>query len=153
MLCKGLLQQTITWYKICHARGQAHYYSRTGTSKLRQVKLYWFGSLCFMMSQCGNNHELALQHGGFPTMWSFVAKGLILHSINQNYIQYLAFVFNKPKLYLVLCVCIQKTKLTSHAWVWGIEAKYASSVWLKAIFANRIERSLNTNCWDDDSEH
>ena len=27
----GLLQQTITWYKIRHAGGQAHYYSRTGT--------------------------------------------------------------------------------------------------------------------------
>ena len=27
----GLLQQKITWYKIGHAGGQAHYYSRTGT--------------------------------------------------------------------------------------------------------------------------
>ena len=43
----GLLQQKITWYKIRHAGGQAHYYSRTGTSKQRQVKLHWFGSLCF----------------------------------------------------------------------------------------------------------
>ena len=41
----GLLQLTITWYKIRHAGGQAHYYSRTGTSKQRQVKLHW--SLCF----------------------------------------------------------------------------------------------------------
>ena len=29
-----------------------------------------------LMSQCGNNNELALQHGGFCTMWSFVPKGL-----------------------------------------------------------------------------
>ena len=29
----GLLQLTITWYKIRHAGGQAHYYSRTGTLK------------------------------------------------------------------------------------------------------------------------
>ena len=29
----GLLQQTITWYKIRHAGGQAHYYSPTGTLK------------------------------------------------------------------------------------------------------------------------
>jgi len=35
----GLLQQTVTWYKIRHTGGQAHYYSRTGTLKQRQVKL------------------------------------------------------------------------------------------------------------------
>ena len=35
----GLLQQTITWYKIRHTGGQAHYYSRTGTLKQRHVKL------------------------------------------------------------------------------------------------------------------
>ena len=34
--------------------------------------------LFVLMSQCGNNNELALQHGGFCTMWSFVAKGLLL---------------------------------------------------------------------------
>ena len=43
----GLLQQMITWYKIRHAGGQAHYYSRTGTLKQRPVKLYWLRSLCF----------------------------------------------------------------------------------------------------------
>ena len=43
----GLLQPTITWYKIRHAGGQAHYYSRTRTPKQRQVKLHWFRSLCF----------------------------------------------------------------------------------------------------------
>ena len=43
----GLLQLTITWYKIRHAGGQAHYYSHTGTSKQRQVNLHWFRSLCF----------------------------------------------------------------------------------------------------------
>ena len=32
---------------IVHGGGQAHYYSRTGTSKQRQVKLHWFRSLCF----------------------------------------------------------------------------------------------------------
>ena len=31
----GLLQLAITWYKIRHAGGQAHYYSRTGTLKQR----------------------------------------------------------------------------------------------------------------------
>ena len=35
----GLLQQTITWYKIRHTGGQAHYYSRTGTLKQRPVTL------------------------------------------------------------------------------------------------------------------
>jgi len=43
----GLLQQTVTWYKIRHTGGQAHYYSRTGTLKQRQVKLDWLWSLCF----------------------------------------------------------------------------------------------------------
>ena len=43
----GLLQLKITWYKIRHAGGQAHYYSRTGTSKQRQVRLHWFRSLRF----------------------------------------------------------------------------------------------------------
>ena len=43
----GLLQLTITWYNIRHAGEQAYYYSRTGTSKQRQVKLHWLRSLCF----------------------------------------------------------------------------------------------------------
>ena len=43
----GLWQLTITRYKIRHARGQAHYYSRTETSKQRQVKLHWFRFICF----------------------------------------------------------------------------------------------------------
>ena len=43
----GLLQLAITWYKIRHVLGQANYYSRTGTSKQRQVKLHWFRTLCF----------------------------------------------------------------------------------------------------------
>ena len=43
----GLLQQTVTWYQIRHTGGQAHYYSRTGTLKQRQVKLDWLWSLCF----------------------------------------------------------------------------------------------------------
>jgi len=40
----GLLQQTITWYKIRHTGGQAHYYSRAGTLKQRQVLPDWSGS-------------------------------------------------------------------------------------------------------------
>ena len=36
----------------------------------------WLASV--LMSQCGNNNELALQHGGFYTMRSFVAKGLLM---------------------------------------------------------------------------
>ena len=34
----GLLQLTITCYKIRHAGGQAHDYSRTGTLKQRDLK-------------------------------------------------------------------------------------------------------------------
>ena len=33
----GLLQLAITWYKIRHAGEQAHYYSRTGTLKQRDL--------------------------------------------------------------------------------------------------------------------
>ena len=43
----GLLQQTMTWYKIRHAGGRAHYYSPTGALKQRSVKLEWLRSLCF----------------------------------------------------------------------------------------------------------
>ena len=43
----GLLQQMITWYKIGHTGGQAHYYYPTGTLKQRPVTLDWLMSLCF----------------------------------------------------------------------------------------------------------
>ena len=33
----GLLQLAITWYKIRHAGGQAHYYSLIGTLKQRDL--------------------------------------------------------------------------------------------------------------------
>ena len=33
--------------------------------------------LLVLMSQCRNNNELALQHGGVCTTWSLVAKGLL----------------------------------------------------------------------------
>ena len=33
----GLLQLAITWYKIGHAGGQAHHYSRYGTFKQRDL--------------------------------------------------------------------------------------------------------------------
>ena len=71
----GLLQQTITWYKIRHAGGQAHYYSPTGTLKQRDLN-----------QSSWNNNELAPQHGGFCTMWLFAAKGLLmLHLAEQSY--------------------------------------------------------------------
>ena len=43
----GLLQQTITWYKILHAGGQAHYYSPTGTLKQRDLNQSNLTCLCF----------------------------------------------------------------------------------------------------------
>ena len=45
-LIMGLLQQAITWYKIRHTGGQAHYYSCTGTLKQRPATLDWLRSLC-----------------------------------------------------------------------------------------------------------
>ena len=70
----GLLQKTITWYKTRHAGGQ----SRSGTLKQRPVTLDCLGSRFFEVPMRDrNNNELALHHGGFCTMWSFVAKGLL----------------------------------------------------------------------------
>ena len=43
----GLLQLTITWYKIRHAGGQAHYYSPTGTLKQRDLNKSSLTCLCF----------------------------------------------------------------------------------------------------------
>ena len=43
----GLLQLAITWYKIRHAGGQAHYYSRTGTLKQRDLNQWSLTCLCF----------------------------------------------------------------------------------------------------------
>ena len=43
----GLLQLTITWYKIRHAGGQAHYYSPTGTLKQRDLNQSTLTCLCF----------------------------------------------------------------------------------------------------------
>ena len=37
ILLIGLFQLAITWYKIRYAGGQAHYYSRTGTLKQRDL--------------------------------------------------------------------------------------------------------------------
>ena len=40
-----------------------------------KAKSSFTGSGLFvLMSQCGNNNELALQHGGFCTTWSLVCK-------------------------------------------------------------------------------
>jgi len=46
----GLLQQTITRYKIRHTEGQAHYYFRTGTLKQRDLNLSSLTCLCFNVS-------------------------------------------------------------------------------------------------------
>ena len=43
----GFLQLAITWYKIRHAGGQAHYYSRTGTLKQRDLNQWSLNCLCF----------------------------------------------------------------------------------------------------------
>ena len=43
----GLLQVAITWYKIHHSGGQAHYYSRTGTLKQKDLNQWSLTCLCF----------------------------------------------------------------------------------------------------------
>ena len=42
-------------------------------------------TLTTQMSQCGSNNDLALQHGGFCTMWSFVEKGRLWHRISFSF--------------------------------------------------------------------
>ena len=62
----GLLQLTITWYKIRHAEGKLIIIPPLGHQN--KGKSSFIGSGLFvLMSQCGNNNELALQHGGFCT--------------------------------------------------------------------------------------
>ena len=47
-------------------------------NKETSIRQTWLAFV--LMSQCGNDNELALQHGRFCTMWSFVAKGLLVIS-------------------------------------------------------------------------
>ena len=42
----GLLQQMVTWYKIRHTGGQAHYYSCTGALKQRDLNQSTLSGLC-----------------------------------------------------------------------------------------------------------
>ena len=76
----GLLQLTITWYKIRHAGGQAHYYSPTGTLKQRQVKLDWFRSLCFNVPVGEIIMSLPSSMADFVPCdrYTVVAKGLLV---------------------------------------------------------------------------
>ena len=72
----GLLQLTITWYKIRDAGGQARLIIIPALGHQNKGKSSFTGSGLFvLMSQCGNNNELALQHGGFCITWSLVGKG------------------------------------------------------------------------------
>ena len=64
----GLLQLTITWYKSAMMEGKLIIITALGHRN--KGKSSFTGSGLFaLMSQCGNNNELALQHGGFRTMW------------------------------------------------------------------------------------
>ena len=101
----GLLQQTITWYKIRRTGGQAHYYSRSGTFKQRPVKLDWLSSLV-LTSQCGNNNELALQYGGFCTMRPFIAKGLL--SQRLIWVKFVSNTKRKFEMQLTIHLCPEK---------------------------------------------
>ena len=59
---KGLLQQTITWYKIRHAGGQAHYFSRTGTLNQRDLNQSTLTDLCL-------NVPVREYYGACPPVW------------------------------------------------------------------------------------
>ena len=70
-----------------------------------------------LMSKCGNNNELTLQHGGFCNMWSFVAKGLvhIQLAIEQHVTvlratwQWISdhYLVNKNTISFYWCTCMQ----------------------------------------------
>ena len=76
----GLLQLTITWYKSAMLEGKLIIIPALGHQN--KGKSSFTGSGLFvLMSQCGNNNELALQHGGFCTTWSLVAKGLLVSTV------------------------------------------------------------------------
>ena len=72
---RGLLQLTITWYKIRHTGGQAIIIPALGHQNKGKSSFTCSG-LFVLMSQCGNNNEFAHQHGGFSTTWSPVARDL-----------------------------------------------------------------------------
>ena len=67
-------QHTITWYNPPFWRATlllfSHWKIKTKASQASLVQFF------VSMFQCGNNNELALQHGGSCSMLSFVAKGL-----------------------------------------------------------------------------
>ena len=62
----GLLPLTITWYKSAMLEGKLIIIHALGHQN--KGKSSFTGSGLFvLMSQCGNNNELALQHGGYCT--------------------------------------------------------------------------------------
>ena len=72
----GLLQLTIRGTKSAMLEGKLIIIPALGHQN--KGKSNFTGSGLFvLMSQCGNNNELAVQHGGFCTSRSLVAKGLL----------------------------------------------------------------------------
>ena len=74
----GLLQLTVTWYKIRHAGEQAHYYSRTGTLKQRDLNQWSLTCLCFDVPV---REYWACPPAWFCTTWSLASKGLLLIAV------------------------------------------------------------------------
>ena len=79
----------ITWYKNlprwrANALLLAHWDIKTKRAQPvnQSTSQAWLAFV--LMSQCRNNNELALQHGGFCAMWSFVAKGLFREKIRKS---------------------------------------------------------------------
>ena len=89
--------------QIRHAGGQVHYHSRTRTLTQRPVKLDWL--------KCGNNNELVLQHGGFCTMWSFVAKGLLIFFFYFSSVTWHSkhVIMQNTGLLVVVLICLSTT--------------------------------------------
>ena len=59
----GHLQQTVTWCKICHTRGQAYYFSALGNPKWTKVELERLVTLFWKLS-----HSFTLENSRFWTM-------------------------------------------------------------------------------------
>ena len=62
----GLLQLTITWYKSAMLEGKLIIIPALGHQNKGKSSFTGSGLFVFMY-QCGNNNELAPQHGGFCT--------------------------------------------------------------------------------------
>ena len=83
------MQLTITWYKIRHAGGQAHYYSPTGTlsdffeSKITNIRCSLSQQL-FSWPKCGTNASCSTSFSQFDCVSTYGLKTIIQSSKSKS---------------------------------------------------------------------